>query len=128
MSENNEYPVIVIGEKQYLLDYSDITGLEWKEVKKLTKLGAMEAIGQASMLDMEVLGALVFVIAKREDKTIKFDDVLGQLNINSVKTQDELDEDIVARQIREAAHLETDQVLKKKLWLEYERYRSGLAD
>jgi len=42
--------------------------------------------------------------------------------------KDELDEDIVARQIREAAHLETDQVLKKKLWLEYERYRSGLAD
>src|SRR6056300_867689 len=94
MSENNEYPVIVIGEKQYLMDYSDITGLEWKEVKKLTKLGAMEAIGQASMLDMEVLGAIVFVIAKREDKTIKFNDILGQLNINSVKTQDELDEDI----------------------------------
>lgn len=42
--------------------------------------------------------------------------------------KDEVDEDIVARQIREAAHLETDQVLKKKLWLEYERYRSGLAD
>jgi hypothetical protein len=41
---------------------------------------------------------------------------------------DEKDEDIVARQIREAAHLETDQVLKKKLWLEYERYRSGLTD
>ena len=39
MSENNEYPVIVIGEKQYLLDYSDITGLEWREIKKLTKLG-----------------------------------------------------------------------------------------
>jgi hypothetical protein len=94
MEENNEYPVIVIGDKQYLMDYSDITGLEWKEVKKLTKLGAMEAIGQASMLDMEVLGAIVFVIAKREDKTIKFNDILGQLNINSVKTQDELDEDI----------------------------------
>jgi len=43
---------------------------------------------------MEVLGALVFVIAKREDKTIKFDDILGQLNINSVKTQDEIDGDI----------------------------------
>jgi hypothetical protein len=46
------------------------------------------------MLDMEVLGALVFIIAKREDKTIKSNDVLGQLNINSVKTQDELDGDI----------------------------------
>jgi hypothetical protein len=94
MSENNEYPVIVIGEKQYLMDYSDITGLEWKEIKKLTGLGAMEAIGQASMLDMEVLGAIVYIIAKREDNKIKFDDILGQLNINSVKTQDEIDGDI----------------------------------
>lgn len=44
------------------------------------------------------------------------------------KIKDEKDEDIVARQIREAAHLETDQILKEKLWLEYERYRSGLKD
>jgi hypothetical protein len=46
----------------------------------------------------------------------------------SLTIKDEIDEDIVARQIREAAHLETDQVLKEKLWLEYERYRSGLKD
>jgi len=92
--KNNEYPVIVIGDKQYLLDYSDITGLEWKEIKKLTGLGAMEAIGQASMLDFEVLGALVYVLAKRENKTIKYDDILGGLNINSVKTQEELDIEI----------------------------------
>jgi hypothetical protein len=46
------------------------------------------------MLDMEVLGAIVYIIAKREDNKIKFDDILGQLNINSVKTQDEIDGDI----------------------------------
>ena len=92
MSEQNEYPIIVIGDNQYLMDYSDITGLEWKEIKKLTGLSAMEAIGQASMLDMEVLGAIVWIFAKREDKNVKYDDVLGQLNINSVKTQDEVDD------------------------------------
>ena len=92
MSEQNEYPVIVIGDNQYLMDYSDITGLEWKEIKKLTGLGAMEAIGQASMLDMEVLGALVFIFAKREDNKIKYEDILSQLTINSVKTQEEVDD------------------------------------
>ena len=92
MSEQNEYPIIVIGDNQYLMDYSDITGLEWKEIKKLTGLSAMEAIGQASMLDMEVLGAIVWIFAKREDKNVKYDDVLGQLNINSVKTRDEVDD------------------------------------
>ena len=91
MSEQNEYPIIVVGDNQYLMDYSDITGLEWKEIKKLTGLGAMEAIGQASMLDMEVLGALTFILAKREDKNIKYNDILSQLTINSVKTQDEVD-------------------------------------
>ena len=36
------------------------------------------------------------------------------------------DEDIVARQIQEAASAEQDPVLREKLWKEYERYRSGL--
>ena len=34
------------------------------------------------------------VFAKREDKNIKLNDVLAQLNINSVKTQEELDGEI----------------------------------
>tara|TARA_B100000212_G_scaffold332370_1_gene300589 strand:+ start:1669 stop:1968 length:300 start_codon:yes stop_codon:yes gene_type:complete len=92
--QNNEYPIIVIGDKQYLMDYSDITGLEWKEIKKLTGLNAMEAIGQASMLDFDALGAIVFIIAKREDKNVKLNDILANLNINSVKTQEELDGEI----------------------------------
>jgi hypothetical protein len=35
------------------------------------------------------------------------------------------DDDIVARQLREAAEQETDPVLKEKLWKEYEAYRKG---
>ena len=35
------------------------------------------------------------------------------------------DDDIVARQLREAAERETDPVLKEKLWKEYEAYRKG---
>lgn len=35
------------------------------------------------------------------------------------------DDDIVARQIREAAEKETDPVLKEKLWKEYENYKKG---
>lgn len=36
------------------------------------------------------------------------------------------DDDIVARQLREAAEKETDPVLKKKLWEEYRRYKQGM--
>ncbi len=37
------------------------------------------------------------------------------------------DDDIVARQIREAAERETDPELRKKLWEEYRRYKSGAS-
>ena len=35
------------------------------------------------------------------------------------------DEDVVARQLREAAEQETDPVLREKLWKEYEAYLDG---
>tara|TARA_B100000900_G_scaffold299707_1_gene258269 strand:- start:269 stop:925 length:657 start_codon:yes stop_codon:yes gene_type:complete len=38
---------------------------------------------------------------------------------------DAKDDDIIARQLREAAMQETDPVLKEKLWDEYRRYKKG---
>ena len=37
------------------------------------------------------------------------------------------DDDVVARQLREAAEKETDPELKKKLWEEYRRYKAGTS-
>ncbi len=39
---------------------------------------------------------------------------------------DEINDDIVARQLKEAAEKETDPQLKEKLWQEYYRYKKGL--
>lgn len=46
----------------------------------------------------------------------------------SVKSQDKNfdNDDVIARQIREAAEKESDPELKKKLWIEYEKYKSGI--
>ena len=66
----------MIEDKQYLLDYSDITGIEWREIKKLTGLSSMDAIAQTSMMDFEALASVVYVIAKREDKNVKYEDIL----------------------------------------------------
>ena len=38
---------------------------------------------------------------------------------------DAKDDDIIARQLREAAMQETDPELKEKLWDEYRRYKKG---
>jgi hypothetical protein len=40
-------------------------------------------------------------------------------------TPDGSDDDVIARQLREAAEKETDPELKKKLWEEYKRYKKG---
>ena len=40
-------------------------------------------------------------------------------------TPDGNDDDVVARQLREAAEKETDPVLKKKIWEEYRKYKEG---
>jgi hypothetical protein len=42
-------------------------------------------------------------------------------------TPDGSDDDVVARQLREAAEKETDPVLKKKLWEEYRKYKQGTS-
>jgi hypothetical protein len=41
------------------------------------------------------------------------------------RTDDGSDDDIIARQLREAAEKETDPVLKKKLWDEYRKYKEA---
>ena len=48
-------------------------------------------------------------------------------SVAGVRSQDsEFDnDDVVARQIREAAEKETDPELKKKLWAEYKKYKAG---
>ena len=94
MAEEKEanLPVIVIGEKQYLLDYADITGIEWREIKKITGLNSMDAIAQTSMMDFEALASIVFIFAKREDKNAKYEEIFGGLNIDQITTAQELDD------------------------------------
>ena len=41
-------------------------------------------------------------------------------------TPDAKDDDVVARQLREAAMAEKDPELRERLWEEYERYKAGL--
>ncbi|HCU89337.1 MAG TPA: hypothetical protein DGR97_05320 [Gammaproteobacteria bacterium] len=45
-----------------------------------------------------------------------------------IDTQTGRDDDIVARQLREAATGESDPVLRGKLWEEYRRYKRGIGD
>lgn len=65
----------------------------------------------------EELGSLPEVEAKPED-------VIASAGIPEDIPSGQ-DDDIIARQLREAAIAETDQELKNKLWEEYKRYKAG---
>jgi hypothetical protein len=51
----------------------------------------------------------------------------GEGNRSSRRMSNSYDDDIVARQLREAAEKETDPELKEKLWKEYEAYKRGTS-
>lgn len=92
MAEDTNYPVVVINDKEYLIDYTDITGIEWREIKKITGLNSMEAIANTSMMDFEALASIVYIFAKREDKKINYEDILANLTISSIKNEEDLEE------------------------------------
>lgn len=62
--------------------------------------------------------------AERGESESKGDD-RGQTMTQKRPPHDGHDDDIVARQLREAAEKETDPELKAKLWKEYEEYKRG---
>jgi hypothetical protein len=51
--------------------------------------------------------------------------VVGGGGAQAANVPDGRDDDIVARQIREAAMKETDPELRDKLWEEYRKYKQG---
>jgi hypothetical protein len=59
----------------------------------------------------------------QQAKTDTGGDAGGTRSDDRSKTYNEEDDDIVARQLREAAENETDPELKEKLWKEYEEYK-----
>ncbi len=79
-----------------------------------TAAGGGGAPGNGSGNALNIIGT-TYGQADRKEKTVIPE-----------RAKEEKDEDIVARQIREAAHLESNETLKRKLWLEYEKYRAGL--
>jgi hypothetical protein len=46
------------------------------------------------MMDFEALASVVYILAKREDKNVKYENILGKLTIDSITTEDELDQEI----------------------------------
>jgi len=86
-----DYPIINVQGKKYALDYSDLNGLEWQEVKKMTGLAPIKAINECANMDFEVIGAIAWIIIRR-DQDMTYEEVMGSLSIKSFQDQEEGEE------------------------------------
>ena len=85
-----------------------------------------EETGEGEMPSEEGTEAQETAAESRESES-KGDDKDRTLTQKQRRTYDGHDDDIVARQLREAAERETDPELKEKLWKEYEDYKKGTS-
>jgi hypothetical protein len=95
---NDDYPIINVQGTKYPLDYSDLNGLEWQEVKKLTGLTPIRAINECASMDFEVIGAIAWIIIRR-DTDMTYEEVLESLSIKSFV--DEVDGDDIPKDSEE---------------------------
>lgn len=82
----------MIGDERVDVDLSDINGLEWREVKKLTGMTPGQIMNAGGELDFEALGAVVWVVMKRDEPRLVFESVLKKLSLRSFITPDAEDE------------------------------------
>ena len=75
----------------YVVETSDIDGLEWRDIKRETGMTPKQVIVQVAELDFEALAGLLWVVRRREEKGLPYEKVLAGLSA-SVLSKDE-DED-----------------------------------
>ena len=104
-----------------LRDFDEMLLKKNEELSKLSrKEGGSEGSGYTNQ------GGTESGLGENSDGSVSASRGPGQ-SVAGVRSQDnEFDnDDVVARQIREAAEKETDPELKKKLWAEYKKYKAG---
>lgn len=74
---------VTLDGQQITIDPTDIDGVEWRDIKQATGLTPKKAFEAVSEMDMEALAALVWVVQRRDDEEVQYDEVLSGLNIGS---------------------------------------------
>jgi len=71
------------------LDVSDIDGVEWREVRKVSGFRPKELFDAATEMDFEAFAALLWVVRRRKDPTLEYDTVLKSLTLSSFQAGDD---------------------------------------
>lgn len=84
---------ITVNDEKVAVDFSDINGLEWRDIKRETKLTANEVLTAGAKMDFEALGAVVWVVLKRDDALLEYEEVLRDMTLADFVSGIDEDED-----------------------------------
>lgn len=71
---------------RYDVDLFDIDGLEWRDITSVTRLLQSQVMGQALLAnEFEPVAALLWIVRRRVDKKVKYEQVLKSLTYRSLR-------------------------------------------
>lgn len=75
---------------RYDVDFDDIDGLEWREVTQRTRLFQSQLMAQALRFnEFEAVAAFIWIVRRRADPGVKYDDILKSLTYRSLRRLDD---------------------------------------
>ena len=90
---------IVFNGEKITIDSSDIDGVEWTQIKRVTAYGdyrgmtPLELFEAIQRSDMEAIAALMWTYKRRTNPTLPFEDVLRSVSLASFNVVDSEGED-----------------------------------
>lgn len=75
---------VVIDGRGYLCRPGDVTGLEWRDIKRETGLSQKQVLEALGELDLEAVCAVTWALARRDDPDVEYEALLGGITLESL--------------------------------------------
>jgi hypothetical protein len=75
---------LVIDGAVVIIEPLDVTGVEWRDIKKATGLSVREVMDGVSDLDLDAVAGLAWNVLRRDDPGLTVDDVLAGLSLRTL--------------------------------------------
>lgn len=90
MTDNQLTLEITVDGVPYEIEAADIDGLEWRDIKRATDgMTPKQVFQAASEMDFEAIGALLWIVRRRDEQGLTFDKVLKGLSFAALQDDGE---------------------------------------
>lgn len=90
MADDTQHVAWTVDGVRYDVDFYDIDGLEWRDIGRVTKLLQTQVMAQAIYsTEFEAVAAFIWIVRRRTEPGLKYEDVLKTLSYNSLRRPDD---------------------------------------